>query len=145
MPEEYASLPVAEFGFPGELRDRLVRAILAGEKTTTSFLHAELEADGNEPPEVGRREVVIDSAGRPVGVIEMTEVRLLPLSAVDRQHALDEGEGYSGVRDWRRGHEEYWHSSQYREAIRQPGFTVDDSTLVAAIRFRLIEDLRSRR
>jgi uncharacterized protein YhfF len=146
VPEEYASLPIGEFAFPGELRDRLVGAILAGEKTTTSFLRAELEADGDEPPAAGRREVVIDSAGRPVGVIELTEVRVLPLSAVDHQHALDEGEGHSGVRDWRRSHEEFWHSAQYRDAIRQPGFTtVDDSTLVVAIRFRLIEDLRRRR
>src|SRR3954462_3463873 len=31
-------LPVAEFGFPGELRDRLVPAILAGKKTATTGL-----------------------------------------------------------------------------------------------------------
>jgi hypothetical protein len=31
-------LPVAEFAFPGPLRDQLVAAILAGEKTTTSGL-----------------------------------------------------------------------------------------------------------
>jgi uncharacterized protein YhfF len=144
LPGEYASLPAGEFAFPGELRDRLVAAILAGEKTTTSCLYLELEADGDELPEAGQREVVIDSAGRPVAVIEMTEVRVLPLGDVDRRHALDEGEGYSGVADWRRGHEEFWHSTQYREAIGQPGFTVDDTTLVVAQRFRLVEDLRGR-
>jgi uncharacterized protein YhfF len=143
-PGEYASLPVSEFGFPGELRDRLVAAILAGEKTTTSFLNLELEVDGEELPEVGRREVVIDSGARPVAVIEITGIRVLPLGAVDRQHALGEGEGFTGVEDWRRGHEEYWHSAQYRAAIGQPGFTVDDTTLMVALRFRLIEDLRGR-
>jgi uncharacterized protein YhfF len=142
LPEEYAALPVGEFAFPGELRDRLVAAILAGEKTTTSCLYLELEVDGEELPEAGLREVVIDSAGRPVAVIEMTGVRVLPLGEVDRQHALDEGEGFGGVEDWRRGHEEYWHSAQYREAIGQPGFTVDDATLMVALRFRLVEDLR---
>lgn len=141
---EYASLPVSEFGFPGELRDRLVAAILAGEKTTTSFLHLELEVDGEELPEAGRREVVIDSAAQPVAVIEITGIRVLPLGEVDRQHALGEGEGFTGVEDWRRGHEEYWHSAQYREAIGQPGFTVDDTTLMVALRFRLVEDLRGR-
>lgn len=145
LPEEYASLPAGEFAFPGELRDRLVAAILAGEKTTTSCLYLELEVDGEELPEAGQREVVADSGGRPVAVIEMTEVRVLPLAEVDRQHALDEGEGFSGVEDWRRGHEEYWHGAQYREAIGQPGFTVDDATLVVAMRFRLVEDLRGRR
>jgi uncharacterized protein YhfF len=144
LPAEYASLPVSEFAFPGELRDRLVAAILAGEKTTTSFLYLELEVDGEELPETGRREVVIDSGGRPVAVIETTEVRVLPLGEVDRRHALGEGEGFSGTEDWRRGHEEYWQSTRYREAIGQPGFTVDDATLVVALRFRLVEDLRGR-
>lgn len=142
LPAEYASLPIGEFGFPGELRDRLVAAILAGEKTTTSFLYLELEADDEELPEAGRREVVIDSAGRPVAVIELTGVRVLPLGAVDRRHAVDEGEGFTRVEDWRRGHEDYWHSAQYREAVGQPGFTVDDTTLMIALRFRLVEDLR---
>jgi uncharacterized protein YhfF len=144
LPEEYASLPIGEFAFPGELRDRLVAAILAGEKTTTSCLYLELEVDGEELPEAGQRQVVIDSGGRPVAVIEMTEIRVLPLGEVDQQHALDEGEGFSGVADWRRGHEEFWHSAEYRTAIGQPSFTVDDSTLMVAQRFRLVEDLRGR-
>ena len=105
-------------------------------------MYLELEVDGEELPDAGGREVVIDSAGRPVAVIELTGVRVLPLGEVDRQHALDEGEGFTGVGDWRQGHEEYWHSAQYREAIGQPGFTVDDSTLMVALRFRLVADLR---
>lgn len=145
LPEEYASLPIGEFAFPGELRDRLVAAILAGTKTTTSCLYLELEVDGEGLPTAGSREVVIDSDGRPVAVIEMTEVRVLPLAEVDQQHALDEGEGYSGAEDWRRGHEEFWHGPEYREAIGRPGFIVDDDTLVVAMRFRLVEDLRDGR
>jgi len=142
LPVQYTSLPIGEFAFPGELRDRLVAAILAGEKSTTSCLHVEFELEGQEPPSVGSREVVVDSDGRRVAVIEMTEIRVLPLAEVDHQHALDEGEGYSGVEDWRRGHEEFWRSAEYREAIGKPEFTVDDSTLVVAQRFSLIEDLR---
>ena len=142
LPEEYGSLPIGEFAFPGELRDRLVAAILAGAKTTTSFLFLELEVDGEELPQAGEREVVIDSDGRPVAVIEMTEIRVLPLADVDLRHALDEGEGYGDVGQWRRGHEEYWHGAQYREAIERPEFIVDDRTLVVTQRFRLIEDLR---
>jgi uncharacterized protein YhfF len=145
LPAEYASLPIGEFAFPGELRDRLVAAILAGEKTTTSCLYHELEIDGEELPRAGERKVVIDSDGCPVAVIEMTEVRVVPLADVDRRHAQDEGEGFGDVEQWRRDHEEYWHGAQYREAIGQPGFTVDDATLVVAQRFRLVEDLRGAR
>ena len=36
-------LPVAEFAFPGPLRDQLVAAIVAGTKTTTSRLVADYE------------------------------------------------------------------------------------------------------
>lgn len=142
LPERYAALPVCEFAFPGELRDQLIAAILTGAKTTTSCLYLELEVDDEELPEAGDRQVVIDSGRRPVAVIEVTEIRVLPLSEVDRQHALDEGEGFRDVEDWRRGHEEYWHSAQYREAIGRPSFMVDDATPVIAQRFRLVEDLR---
>ena len=41
-------LPVVEFAFPGPLRDQLVAAILAGEKTTTTGLVADYEHE-NEP------------------------------------------------------------------------------------------------
>lgn len=142
LPEEYAGLPIDEFAFPGELRDRLVAAILAGRKTTTSGLFLELEVDGEEPARPGERRVVVDSDGRPVAVIETTEIRVLPLAEVDLQHALDEGEGFEDVEQWRRDHEDYWHGAQYRAAIGRPGFTTDDATLVIAQRFRLVRDLR---
>jgi uncharacterized protein YhfF len=39
------SLPAAQFGFPGEMRDRLVRAILDGAKTATASLLVEYERE----------------------------------------------------------------------------------------------------
>jgi len=36
-------LPIVEFAFPGPLRDQLVAAILAGEKTTTTSLVADYD------------------------------------------------------------------------------------------------------
>jgi uncharacterized protein YhfF len=142
LPAEYADLPIEEFAFPGPLRELLVAAILDGSKTSTTFLHMELEIDGEELPVAGLRSVVIDSAEHPVAVIELTEVRVLPLAEVDRQHAIDEGEGFEDVASWRRGHEEFWHSEEYREAVGDPGFTVDDSMLAVALRFRRVADLR---
>src|SRR2546430_625358 len=56
-------LPVAEFGFPGPLRDQLVAAILSGEKTTTSGLVADYEHENEPLPDPGLRQVVVDSAG----------------------------------------------------------------------------------
>ncbi len=133
-------LPVAEFAFPGPLRDQLVAAILAGAKTTTTGLVADY-AHGNEPlPGPGLRQVVVDSAGSPVAVIETTAVRVMRLADVDLNHALGEGEGYASVAQWRAGHEQFWHSAEMRQALGDPAFTVSDDTLVVAQEFRLIQD-----
>ncbi|MGW5748922.1 ASCH domain-containing protein [Amycolatopsis sp. NPDC003861] len=129
----------AEFAFPGPLRDKLVAAILRGEKTSTTGLVAEYEKYGEELPLVGERELMIDSAGNGVAVLETTEVRVLPLSEVDLQHALDEGEGFTSVAEWRADHTDYWQSAEMRAVMEDPEFTVDDMTLVVATRFVIVE------
>jgi uncharacterized protein YhfF len=135
IPED---LPVAEFAFPGPLRDQLVAAILDGTKTTTTGLLVEFEHEGSPLPQPGLREAVIDSAGNRVAVIELTAVRVIRLADVDLAHALGEGEGYTSVAEWRAGHEEFWHSAEVRADLGDPGFTVDDDTLLVAEEFRLV-------
>ena len=137
MPWE--DLPVAEFAFPGPLRDQLVAAILDGRKTTTSGLVAGYEHENEPLPHPGLRQAVIDSAGRRVAMIEITAVRVLRLADVDLAHAVGEGEGYTTVAEWRAGHERFWHSAELREEMGDPDFTVNDDTLVVAETFRLIE------
>jgi uncharacterized protein YhfF len=135
-------LPKAEFAFPGPLRDQLVAAILDGSKTSTTGLVADYEHEGEQLPEVGSRSVVVDSEDRPVAVIEVTGVRVVPLGEVDLAHAIDEGEGDTTVAGWRANHESFWHSADMRAALDDPEFTVDDSTLAVLERFRLVADLR---
>lgn len=139
---EIAALPTAEFAFPGPLRDQLVAAILDGSKTSTTGLVADYEHEGDPLPVVGGRAVVVDSAGAPVAVIETTACRIVPLAEVDLAHAVDEGEGYTTVAEWRTGHESFWNSAPMREALEDPDFTVDDTTLTVLERFRLVADLR---
>ena len=136
----YEELPVAEFAFPGPLRDQLVAAILAGGKTTTTGLAVEYQTGGGEPlPRPGQRYAVIDSAGHRVAPIETTAVRELRLGDVDLAHVLGEGEGYTSVAQWRAAHERFWHSAQMRDELGDPQFTVSDDTLVVAEEFRLVE------
>ncbi|MCX5314095.1 ASCH domain-containing protein [Streptomyces sp. NBC_00154] len=125
--------------FPGPLRDQLVRAVLSGAKVSTTGLLAEYEAEKEELPPVGERSAVIDSAGREVAVVEVTEVRILRLGDIDLQHAIDEGEGDTSVAAWRASHERFWQGEEMREALGDPEFTVDDETLVVAERFRVVE------
>jgi hypothetical protein len=48
-------LPVAEFAFPGPLRDQLVAAIVTGGKTTTTGLVADYENENEALPRPGLR------------------------------------------------------------------------------------------
>ncbi|MEU2390085.1 ASCH domain-containing protein [Streptomyces sp. NPDC007369] len=135
----YEDLPPYLLGFPGPLRDALVAAALSGAKTSTTGLLPEYEAEGEPLPEPGDRSVLVDSDERAVAVVEVTEVRVVRLADVDLRHALDEGEGYASVAEWRAAHEGFWHSDPIREALGDPDYTVDDDTLVIAERFRVVE------
>jgi uncharacterized protein YhfF len=85
------------------------------EQTLQFVPHYEHE---NEPlPGPGLRQVVVDSAGRRVAVIETTAVRVMRLADVDLNHALGEGGGYTSVADWRVGHEQFWHSAEMRQIL----------------------------
>ena len=135
---EAGRLGVGEFAFPGPLRDQLIAAILDGTKTTTTGLVDDYGRDGEPMPRPGDREVVIDSAGEPVALIEIVRVRVVRVGDVDLAHAAGEGEGYASVAGWRAGHEAFWHSAQMREYVGDPAFTVDDDTLAVAIEFRVV-------
>jgi uncharacterized protein (TIGR03083 family) len=134
-------LPRSEFAFPGPLRDRLVAAILSGAKTSTTGLWLDYQIGGEELALPGELSVVIDSQGEPVAVIETTSAVKCRVGDIDLRHAIDEGEGYESVAQWREGHERFWHSAQMREALGDPGFTVDDDTIAVAERFRVVERL----
>ncbi|MEC5183412.1 2-phospho-L-lactate transferase [Cryobacterium sp. MP_3.1] len=134
-------LPIAEFAFPGPLRDQLVAAILDGSKTSTTSTLIEYGIEDEPLPVIGSRQVLIDSAGRPVAIIETTGMRVVRLGAVDLDHARAEGEGYDSVAAWRVAHESFWQSADMRAYLGDPAFTVTDDTEVVLERLRLIEVL----
>ena len=136
-----ASLPPAEFGFPGPLRDRLVAAILRGAKTSTTGLHAEYLREGTPVEHVGQRELVLDSDGRGVAVIETTEVEVKRFADVDLDFARDEGEGFETLAAWRDAHVAFFTSPEMRRALGGPPVPIDDDTLVVCTRFRVVERL----
>jgi len=140
MEPEPGRLGVAEFAFPGPLRDQLVAAIIAGTKTTTTGLLADYELDAEPLPRPGDRQVVIDSAGIPVALIEIVDARVVRVGDIDLAHAVGEGEGYASVAEWRSGHERFWHSREYRQYRGNPAFTVTDDTLAVTEQFHLVAD-----
>ena len=141
VPEQWRDLPIGEYAFPGPLRDRLVGAIARGEKTSTTSLVIDYEVEGDPLPEVGDREVVIDSAGRPMLVTKIVFTAVQRLADVSLEHAINEGEGFTSIADWRRGHESFWESQEYRKSIGDPSFQVEDDTPVVCVSFIVIDRL----
>jgi uncharacterized protein YhfF len=134
-----ADLRQAEFAFPGPLRDRLVAAILAGDKTSTTGLHEEYVREGTPIGAVGDRELVVDSDGRGVAVIETTAVEVKRIADVDLSFAIDEGGGFETLDDWRDAHVRFFTSPEMSEVLGGPPVPIDDDTLVVCIRFRVVE------
>jgi uncharacterized protein YhfF len=120
-----SDLPPFELGYARtELRRRLVEAVLAGRKTATAGL-AESDQPEDKP---GERYALLGYDDEPVGVVELTEARVVPASDIDEQFARDEGEGFESVEDWRVAHEHF---------LEQP---IEPDTPMEAVRFRLVED-----
>jgi uncharacterized protein YhfF len=115
MDDAAADLPRWGFAFPGPLRDELTALALAGIKTTTAGLLVEVELD-EEMPVVGARSVLVDSAERPVAILETVACRVARLADVDDRHAIDEGEGYANAAEFRVAHERFWNS--YLDELR---------------------------
>ncbi|HEX2142703.1 MAG TPA: ASCH domain-containing protein [Candidatus Limnocylindria bacterium] len=139
--DDWTRLPKAEFGFPRtDLRRRLVNAVLSGEKTATAGLLADFERDGDPLPRPGERYAVVDFDDRPVGVIETVEVRVVPMAEVDLQFAIDEGEGFGSVAEWRTAHERFFSSyiDEIRAGVGDPGWELGDETMIVCERFRLV-------
>ncbi|HEV7134887.1 MAG TPA: ASCH domain-containing protein [Gaiellaceae bacterium] len=123
-------LPPFELAHPRtELRRQLVAAVLAGDKTTTSGLWSEYEAEGEPMPAAGDRFVLHDFDDEAVAIVEVVEARRIPASEIDVAFARDEGEGFETVDDWRVAHEQFF---------EQP---IGPDTEVVAIRFRVAERL----
>ncbi len=132
----------AEFGFPRtDLRRRLVEAILRGEKTSTSGLLSDFEREGESLPEVGERFALIDHEDQAVGVIETTEVQVTTIGEVGLAFALDEGEGFASVAEWREAHERFWmsYAAETRAWLGDPGWVPRGDTRIVCERFRLVE------
>jgi len=129
-------LPPAEFAYPGPLRDKLVAAILAGDKTATTSLKVQYDTAGDPLPAAGERTALVDSAGNRVAVVETIDVRVVRLGDVDLAFARAEGEGFASVAEWRAAHERFWTTSEAREEIPDD-FVVDDDALVVQEFFRV--------
>jgi uncharacterized protein YhfF len=124
---DWRDLESFAFGDGPELADELAGLVLAGLKTATCWSVAE----GRKGAEVGKPMTVLDSAGRPLAVVQTTELTQRRFDAVDAAFAYDEGENDRSLEGWRRAHQNYF--------TRQGCFALD--MLLYCERFRLVQRL----
>ena len=99
--------------------------MLRGEKTAT----AGLPEPGDPHGRPGDRRLLLGFDDEPVGIVELTEVLVVPAGEIDLRFARDEGEGFESVEEWREAHERFF---------ERP---LPDDTPIVAIRLRLVERL----
>lgn len=133
------------FGYDGDrgLGDRLLAAVLRGEKTATSSLAVEYLS--SEPlPRVGQRLTLVDHGGRTHGVVETTRVTVIPLHLVGDDVARKEGEGFADADEWRRDHVAFWHEviDLVRADAGDPNWQLRETEPVVVHWFRLVETAR---
>ena len=142
-PTTHLGMTAWGFAFPGELRDRLTALALDGTKTATASLGVDYVVDGVMPPRAGDREVMLDSNGRPVAIVEIARVELSTIRLVDVEFARAEGEGFADASDWRTSHEDFWNGyiDDLRTGLKDPSFELTESTVVVCEWFRVVERL----
>jgi len=130
------------FGYDGDggLGDRLLAAVLLGEKTATSSLAVEY-LSGEPLPRVGEQSELVDRDGQSHGLIETTRVRIFSLDEVGDDVARDEGEGFTDAADWRRAHSMFWHEilGMIRADAGDPFWVLRESEPVVVEWFRLLD------
>jgi uncharacterized protein YhfF len=132
--ESSGPLPeVGWFGDSSDLASELGELVREGRKTATAGLLWAWEAEHGGPPLVGHQEVVIDWAGIPLAVIELTEVRVIRFRDVDASFARDEGEGDGSLAHWREAHRAF-----LGRECRRLGRPYTDDVPVVCMRFRLL-------
>ncbi len=121
------------FGNSQEMSIYLANFVVNGTKRATASLVLVNEKIPENAPIADGYSVVTDFEGKPLCIIQTTEIRHIPFLEVDYSFAKDEGEGDENIDDWRKGHRDY-----FTKECRELGFEFDEKMLVCCERFRLL-------
>jgi uncharacterized protein YhfF len=107
--DDEAPTPAASaFGATPAEADALLALVLDGTKTATAGALWDYEHEGETLPRVGDLAILLDGAQRPRGLIEVTQVQVVPYDEVTAEHARLEGEGDLSLAYWRDVHERFF-------------------------------------
>lgn len=116
-----------------ESAKELAELVISGKKqATASLVHVNKLKPEFAPYDNGYS-VVTDFCGKPLCIIQTTEIRHIPFDEVDAQFAFDEGEGDQTLEYWRKCHQDY-----FTKEGKEYGIKFDEKTLICCERFKLL-------
>jgi uncharacterized protein YhfF len=133
-----ASAQTLMFGDSPELALELAELVARGLKRATAGLRWSWEHDGDALPEPGQLYVVHDWDGRPHALVSCTSAPIVPYEQVDLPFALEEGEGFRSLADWRAAHWPY-----FARECQRLGRALDEQVPVVCLRFRRLHPAES--
>lgn len=129
------NLRAFSLGRPGEMRERLTRAAVTGQKTATGALLRQEYLDEHEVVELpGERQVLLGLGDAPVAIVEVTKVETHRFVDVPWEFARDEGEGFTSIEHWRQGHRSYY---------EQEGITISNDSPFVCVWFRIVDSKKA--
>jgi uncharacterized protein YhfF len=121
------------WGDTPKLADELGALIVQGVKTATCSAVWEWEAEGEAPIEPGTVTIVLDGCGKPIGIVETTEVTIRNYNEVGADFARAEGEGDLSLEYWRQAHRNF-----FSRTLPKIGKVFSEEMPLVCERFKLI-------
>jgi len=118
----------------GVIPDELAKMVVVGRKTTTTSTYAGYEARNESIPHIGKCSIILDSKDKPVGIIEVINVKVMPMNEVPMGHRANEGDCGADGELWWDVHEEYFTS-----ILAERGEAFSEDMLVVCEEFKLID------
>ncbi|MGD8752784.1 MAG: ASCH domain-containing protein [Anaerolineales bacterium] len=100
-PDDYQAW---SFGNSPEMADELGELVRQGKKTATASLVWMFEAGIDPYPQVGEYHVILNGLGKPICIIQTTELEVKAFDEVGEEQAYLEGEGDRSLHYWREAH-----------------------------------------
>lgn len=88
--------------------DKLAELVRTDVKTATSSLFCRYLAKNIPLPKVGEYHIVLNGQKKPVCIIQLTNVEVIPFDEVSEQHAFNEGEGNRSLASWQADHRAFF-------------------------------------
>ncbi|MEN1894031.1 ASCH domain-containing protein [Staphylococcus nepalensis] len=129
---EYQNKTYEAWSF-GVDEDKLATLVRKGEKTATTSGYSSYRVENEKLPQVGEVSIVLNKAGEPQCIIEITHIYQVPFNEVSERHAYLEGEGDKSLNYWKKAHIAFFES--YYQSL---GLNFDESEIMVCEEFKVL-------